>query len=431
MENLFRSLPSATMFLDSSYRVSLCSDKLRAFLQSLGIQIAARKSTWFDIRTHLEGMGILRSHHSIPGLALIDTFEFKAHGDVWIKVDCSPVEQSGYLLEWDLEHGQKQHHKAFARLTRTSSEDLHFFDEVACSLIEGLGYRWGWISRYRQGEDYFEIIGSSDRALHVPCMYLDPASPCSAILHGEVPWNTLTRDLAARMPHVPFYTEMGIESYCGTAYYDANQALAGHVFAFDDKPDLQTEMLGTFLQGITETVSRALSYNNLLVRLESAEKNARTDAMTGLLNRAAFDEDLAKLKIRFSNATEEDVLLIYMDLNGLKKINDTHGHEHGDKLLQTFARHAKESMRGDDAVYRLGGDEFAILLPSPPDTIRETIYERIAWMEESTRQSGFPESGVSVGLSRLSETRGCTVKLVKEADARMYTHKQSTRSART
>ncbi|MFZ1994603.1 MAG: diguanylate cyclase [Solirubrobacteraceae bacterium] len=89
---------------------------------------------------------------------------------------------------------------------------------------------------------------------------------------------------------------------------------------------------------------------------------ALTDSLTGLRNHRAFQEDLASDLQRQARA-REPLALVMLDLNSLKAVNDTHGHEAGDDRLRGLADVLSETFRGGDCAYRVGGDEFAVILP--------------------------------------------------------------------
>ncbi|WP_126444032.1 sensor domain-containing diguanylate cyclase [Sulfuricystis multivorans] len=97
-------------------------------------------------------------------------------------------------------------------------------------------------------------------------------------------------------------------------------------------------------------------------QMETAELLARTDALTGLANRRAFDE-VAQQEIQRAQRYGTPLTLVLADLDHFKAINDSHGHDVGDCVLQNFARILAASVRTVDLVGRWGGEEFAILMP--------------------------------------------------------------------
>jgi diguanylate cyclase (GGDEF)-like protein len=107
--------------------------------------------------------------------------------------------------------------------------------------------------------------------------------------------------------------------------------------------------------GIRELVAAAIRIRS---QLEDLRRTARSDALTGLTNRRGFHDLLD------AGAPERQSIVFYIDLDGFKAINDTHGHQAGDRLLQEVSERIKKSVRAADVVARLGGDEFAVLCRS-------------------------------------------------------------------
>lgn len=106
-----------------------------------------------------------------------------------------------------------------------------------------------------------------------------------------------------------------------------------------------------------ETASRELTRQK-----EAAEALARTDVLTGLANRRAFEE-AAQREIRRALRNREPLALIVTDIDRFKAINDTHGHHAGDRVLMHFAHTLSAAVREVDLVGRWGGEEFVILMP--------------------------------------------------------------------
>jgi diguanylate cyclase (GGDEF)-like protein len=169
------------------------------------------------------------------------------------------------------------------------------------------------------------------------------------------------------------------------------------------------------------TVGFILTYLGGQQVTERALTLAETDELTGLGNARAFDlhlGDLAKQKQRFA--------LVYLDVDGLKRVNDTHGHGEGDAALKRIAGVLRASLRASDVAARLGGDEFALLLPGADPAIASRVAERI--LQGVAAENARLETGhrVNVSIGILPEAqRFTTTEAVRAADAAMYTSKSA------
>ncbi len=118
----------------------------------------------------------------------------------------------------------------------------------------------------------------------------------------------------------------------------------------------------------------------VVTALAHAERDARgtavLDPLTGLLNRAALDSRLRELEGQ-AEQTGLPVSLIMCDLDGFKKVNDTLGHEVGDRVLEQATYAMRLSLRSFELVYRLGGDEFVVLLPGSDLQAAAAVAERL------------------------------------------------------
>ena len=100
---------------------------------------------------------------------------------------------------------------------------------------------------------------------------------------------------------------------------------------------------------------------NQTLHIEQMSKIASTDQLTGVSNRRGFEQEFQRVLSAATRYNESGVL-IYVDLDGFKPVNDTYGHAAGDEMLIEAARVLSENIRSQDLVARLGGDEFAVLL---------------------------------------------------------------------
>ena len=143
------------------------------------------------------------------------------------------------------------------------------------------------------------------------------------------------------------------------------------------------------------------------------------DPLTGLYNRAYFEEEVA----RFERSQRGPVSVVVADVNRLKYINDHYGHDAGDSLLKNVAQALQASFRSEDVIARVGGDEFAVLLPGADSQVAARVVLRVRQKLEAARGKD-PEFAPSLALgAATAETGHYLSQALREADARMYENK--------
>jgi diguanylate cyclase (GGDEF)-like protein len=144
------------------------------------------------------------------------------------------------------------------------------------------------------------------------------------------------------------------------------------------------------------------------------------DTLTGLYNRAFFEEDMARLE----RGRQFPVSIVMMDVDGLKQTNDREGHAAGDELLRRVAYALNAAFRAEDVVARLGGDEFGVLLPNTNAAQAENAIGRVRHILQVNNEAhaGKPLR-LSFGMST-AEQRAPLADVLKLADENMYREKR-------
>jgi diguanylate cyclase (GGDEF)-like protein len=156
--------------------------------------------------------------------------------------------------------------------------------------------------------------------------------------------------------------------------------------------------------------------------LRAVAVRAETDALTGLRNRGAFDDQLAAL---IADPRVLPLVLVMLDLDGFKRYNDVHGHPAGDGLLQAAARAITAAVRDGDLCFRYGGDEFALLLPRTDEESARQIAERVRVAISAVGSDGSSGVTASVGLGGLPGDAQTVDALVAVTDSALYRAKGS------
>jgi diguanylate cyclase (GGDEF)-like protein len=200
--------------------------------------------------------------------------------------------------------------------------------------------------------------------------------------------------------------------------------------AVEDKVQDAADKLSKVNHALEAEVNARQALETQLATVTQDEQVARYAAMhdflTGLPNRTLLEN---RLELGLAQAKRHDrtLALLFLDLDGFKEVNDTHGHDMGDALLKIIANRLRDHARGDDTVSRFGGDEFVYLLTEiDGDQDAARIAQKITDVIQVPCQlsTGIVVIKPSIGIAifpRHGETTGA---LIKSADTAMYTAKR-------
>ena len=214
-------------------------------------------------------------------------------------------------------------------------------------------------------------------------------------------------------------------------------------------PDDEQRLMRALDMGVNDYLIRPIDRQELLARVNTQVRRARyaeqlrisvqtsiemavTDALTGLYNRRYMETHLSHL-VEHSINRGKPLSALAIDVDFFKPVNDTHGHDVGDKVLQELASRIRENIRNVDMACRVGGEEFIIILPATELLLAQKIAERIRKAIATKPFSAGALSGtlnitVSVGLSTLAGTDDKVEEFLRRADQALYRAKREGRN---
>ncbi|UCF31491.1 MAG: diguanylate cyclase [bacterium] len=182
-----------------------------------------------------------------------------------------------------------------------------------------------------------------------------------------------------------------------------------------------------WLLGLAVLGSLTMYFTEKSRQVEEFKNLALVDELTGLNNRRAFFA-LTRQQMEWAERFTEKALLLFIDLDGMKQINDRFGHDEGDNALVLTAEALLSSFRGSDIVARYGGDEFVVFLPKSSLSNRDLIHPRVTGNVDgkNTLIKGDYTLSVSIGFAEFDPVAPMSLEtLIREADKDMYGEKET------
>ncbi|MBN2440713.1 MAG: sensor domain-containing diguanylate cyclase [Spirochaetales bacterium] len=226
----------------------------------------------------------------------------------------------------------------------------------------------------------------------------------------------------------------GIYAYLGFPVYWPDGKVFGTICAIDTKENQWITPSDSLLLTIKDAVEAHLALvaamDELSKRNEEVHQLAITDSLTGLYNRRHFFE-LAEHEFQRARRFRCSLSAIMLDIDFFKKVNDTHGHQIGDKVLLALAECCRESTRRVDVLGRYGGEEFVILLPQADFAATYKIAERLRQSIEKMTidtEAGPVKVTASFGVSTMEDECSMLETLLKKADSALFKAKRNGRN---
>ncbi len=199
----------------------------------------------------------------------------------------------------------------------------------------------------------------------------------------------------------------------GISKEDLTAFRAAGVSAYIEKPIQIAALVNTLLTCVHNRSQ------NLEKQLAAANETSTKDALTGVRNRTAYERIEIEMNREIASGKSEPFALLFCDVNNLKYVNDTFGHERGDELIRNACRQICTVFR-HSAVFRMGGDEFAVIVRGTDYENYETLLENLAPSE------AYGNVSIARGLAVFDpETDADVLSVYKRADDRMYANKRS------
>ncbi|MBZ0217276.1 MAG: EAL domain-containing protein [Fimbriimonadaceae bacterium] len=228
------------------------------------------------------------------------------------------------------------------------------------------------------------------------------------------------RDYLQRTPVSEIAPDQTVETYCVFIKKDGS-----HVnVLISETADLATSA------GLSCTLSVMTDITELKAAEAAILKQAQTDSLTGLANRAGFSAKVEGAIVR-ATAAGQKLCMLFFDLDHFKWVNDNLGHEVGDKVLESVARRILPLLQKNDLLARLGGDEFALVLSG--DNLESRAIDLASLIKNSLRKPIFVDGrklsvNASIGISFFPDDATTADELLRTSDVAMYQQKQGGRS---
>jgi len=224
--------------------------------------------------------------------------------------------------------------------------------------------------------------------------------------------------------NAPAVKQGHVQSYCGLPIYWPSGNIFGTICVIDTKPTEYNATLQALLAQFFQLITSELQ---MISDLNKIKDLAMTDELTGVCNRRGL-KTLGEQKFKDARRYQHAIGIVYFDIDNLKYVNDTFGHQAGDHCIVTLAKVIQENCRESDIIARLGGDEFIIisLIGSRRELMLMAKRMEDKYKEAASANIQFDKTAISYGASIIDCYSPLSFDtLLNEADENMYKHKEA------
>ncbi len=182
-------------------------------------------------------------------------------------------------------------------------------------------------------------------------------------------------------------------------------------------------------EGADHLLELEYKYQQACQTIDTLKVAAFTDALTGLANRRAFEDEL-QTEIVHAVRHQHPLSVVSMDVDGLKVVNDLEGHDRGDTLLRQVALALRTHIGVVGRLYRIGGDEFAVVVAHVGKAQQASFLSNLEQVVRTVQRQGFPSANISAGIASFPEEAALEGDLLRLSDQRMYACKVARRQHR-
>lgn len=312
------------------------------------------------------------------------------------------------------------------KLSDAPENSENIYVAAAEAIYQCLGWRWVAITRFRTPKR-LEVLSFWDTNQKLDEYEYDLiGTPCEMVVDTNK--FTLFSDLLAAFPKYQALHDMGAQTYAGLVYRGPDNQPLGHVMAMHDHPDVGYSLAEEVINIATLALSSHFQLHKTTAKLKEAQKKVKIDELTGIGNRSAYASAMEEVAEKYSQDNSNDWTIAIVDLDNLKPLNDSVGHNAGDNFIELMAFELNKIGRQTDLAFRIGGDEFTIIFTQSSNVFVSSLMDRFNKALERVRLAMQFPIGASVGLAILSEVEGDLEAWTALADERMYEHKKANKA---